>query len=306
MRAVIDIGTNSVRLLVAEILPDRVKPLVKEVRVTRLGQGVDENGLLLQEAMERTLDALQDLTALVPQGVPISILATSAVRDARNRDEFAVLVKETVGVDLQVLSGSQEAELSFRGAAFALRGMDMADPIAVVDIGGGSTEVYTGTKQGQLLGGSSAQMGAVRLLERCGGVRLPDSEEMASALGLAAKESLKHEPKTLVAVGGTASSLAAIIQDLQVYSDAKVDGFSFSREELEECYGKLGRLTVEERRQIPSLQAGREDVIVYGAAILLEVMRLMGFSRLTVSVGDLLYGSLLMTDEQQLTMGFKS
>src|SRR5690554_313982 len=134
MRAVLDVGTNSVRLLAAKVSQGRVEPVTKEVRVTRLGQGVDHSKRLAPEAMARTLAALWELFALIPPGVPVDILATSAVRDAGNREEFARLVQEKLGIPLQILSGAKEAEPSFLGSVSAL---NLPDPITVVDIGGG-------------------------------------------------------------------------------------------------------------------------------------------------------------------------
>ena len=284
--AAIDVGTNSVRLLVAKVSQDKVEPLAREVQVTRLGQGVDERRRLDSVAIDRTLSILTKFTALIPQGAPASIMATSAVRDAENGKEFAQLVKDRTGLTLQILSGLEEAELSFRGAAFSLQDAHLSDPITVVDIGGGSTEIYTGTSYGELLGGGSAQIGAVRLLER-------GRSDVVPILRPVVQKNLELCPQTLVAVGGTATSLAAIIQDLQTYNDEKVTGFSCSLDKLRKCSEKLGRLSLEERRQIPSLQAGREDVIVYGAAILVQVVELMGFSKFYTTSGDLLYGSLM-------------
>lgn len=290
--AVLDVGTNSVRLMLAKVSPQGVEAVTKVVRVTRLGEGVDKTRRLSPKAMARTMDALADLTTLIPPGVPLSIMATSAVREALNGGEFAQLVQERTGVALQVLNGEEEARLSFLGAVYSLRSLLLQDPITVVDVGGGSTEIYTGTSKGRLLGGGSVPVGAVRLLERCQ-TRLPRSEVMAGILEPLVQCNLDFNPQTLVAVGGTATSLAAIIQDLQEYSDEKVQGFSISVDELESCHDRLGRLSLAERRQIPSLQAGREDVIVYGAAILLEVAKMMSFTRLYVSSEDLLYGSLI-------------
>lgn len=303
MRAVLDVGTNSVRLLAAKVSQGRVEPVTKEVRVTRLGQGVDHSKRLAPEAMARTLAALRELFALIPPGVPVDILATSAVRDAGNREEFARLVQEKLGISLQILSGAREAELSFLGAVSAL---NLPDPITVVDIGGGSTEIFTGTNAGGLLGGSSVQIGAVRLLERHPRNSPELHEEIQAALAPAVQENLKFEPKSFVAVGGTANSLAAIIQNLAEYSDDKVAGFSFSLAELADCYAYLGRLSLEERRQIPSLQAGREDIIVYGAAILLHAARMMGVAKIHVSTSSLLHGYLIsQLTSGQLTKGCK-
>ncbi len=292
--AVLDIGTNSVRLILARVSPDGVETLFKEVRVTRLGEGVDTAKRLRPGAIDRTLDTLTDLVALVPPGVPLTIMATSAVRDACNGGEFAQLVQARTGVPLQILSGDEEAKLSFLGAAYSLRTLDLPDPITVVDVGGGSTEIYTGTSQGELLGGGSVSLGAVRLLERCED-RLPAPTE-TEILAPLVWHNLGFRPQTLVAVGGTATSLAAIIQDLKEYSGERVQGFSFSIDELEDCYRRLGRLSLAERRQTPSLQAGREDVIVYGAAILVEVARMLMFSEILVSTGDLLTARLLSSE----------
>lgn len=292
MKAALDVGTNSVRLFVAKVYKDRLEPVLKEVRVTRLGQGVDHNQLLDQKAMERTLAALAELVAQIPAGVPTAIVATSAVRDGKNGSEFAQLVLERTGIPLQVLTGVQEGKLSFRGAVFSLANLTLADPMTIVDIGGGSTEIYTGTKQGELLAGDSLQLGAVRLLERFPQLDSQMREAIVTTLSPLTEINLRFKPQTLVALGGTATSLAVIIQDLPKYSEEKIAGFSFSLAELESCYTRLGKLSVAERRKIPSLQAGREDVIVYGAAILVEVMKLMGFTRVYIALGDLLYGAL--------------
>lgn len=294
MRAVLDVGTNSVRLLVAKVSRGRVEPVTKEVRVTRLGEGVDIKKSLDSKAMDRTLAALQELSSLIPPGVPTKIFATSAVRDASNREEFARLIKEQLGISLQIISGSREAELSFLGAVSALHGLGLPEPITVVDIGGGSTEIYTGTSQGELLGGCSMQVGAVRLLERHPHLDADLDSQIQALLAPGVRGNLRFSPQTLVAVGGTASSLAAIIQDLNEYSDSKVAGFVYSLSELADCYGKLGRLSLEERRQIPSLQAGREDIIIYGAAILLQLVTMMGFPQIYTCTSSVLHGALIV------------
>ena len=293
MRAVIDVGTNSVRLLVAEVTCDGLKPVIRENNVTRLGAGVAQSGMLSEEAITRTIETLRDLAMQIPPGVPRIALATSAVRDARNGHSFARVAAEAIGVPLEILSGAREAELSFMGAVFSLRSLDLQGPITMLDIGGGSTEIYTGTPKGKLLGGGSAQVGSVRMLERFGSCASSMEEEIDRALWPLVQETRQHHPANLVAVGGTATSLAAIIQNLDAYSDEAVTGASFSLEEVRDSYAKLGRLSLKERRGLPSLQAGREDVIVPGAAILVKAAELLGFPRLYISAGDLLYGSLI-------------
>lgn len=302
MRAAIDVGTNSVRLLVARHTARGLEPVIRDMRIVRLGQGVDAAGRLSPAAIERTLKGLEELADLIPPGVPVSAFATSAVRDASNGQEFAQLVEERLGFPLEILSGSREAELSFAGAVLSLRELQLPEPIAVIDVGGGSTEIYTGLSTGELLGGGSSQVGAVRMLERfitthplLPAEKLAMENAIRDLLKPLARQNLAHAPQTLAAVGGTATSLAAIIQDLEEYSDEKVTGVSVSLEELQSVYAQLGRLTLEERRRLPALQAGREDVIVCGAAILLQAAQLLGFRKLYVSAWDLLYARLALS-----------
>lgn len=301
MKAAIDVGTNSVRLLVAERSAQGLKPVLKQVRIVRLGQGVDAAGRLSPGAIERTLAALAELKTLIPPGIPVSAFATSAVRDAQNGQEFARLVEERLGFPLEILSGSREAELSFAGAVLSVGHLGLPEPIAVVDVGGGSTEILTGTAQGELLGGGSSQVGAVRMLERfiTSHPLLQDEqraleEEVRRILAPLVEQVRAYGPRTLIAVGGTATCLAAIMQNLAEYSDAKVTGVRFSLAELKEAYGRLSRLSLEERRGIQGMQAGREDVIISGAAILVQAAQLLGFSALYVSAWDLLHATLAL------------
>ncbi|NMA60522.1 MAG: Ppx/GppA family phosphatase [Firmicutes bacterium] len=299
MKAVIDIGTNSVRLLVAELVEGIVRPYTRLTKITRIGRGVDAAGALPQDGMERTLGVLKEFKELIPAQVAVQVLATSAVRDASNQQEFASLVREQTGWELRVLSGQEEAKLSFRGAVLALPIQDLDYPVSVVDIGGGSTEIFTGDHKGNLLGGGSVQVGAVRMLERfitnhplLEGEWLAMEQEIGQLLAPLVEDNLQCGPKTLLAVGGTATSLAAMIQELPQFDYEKVGGFSFSYQELVDLYRKLGKLSLKERSQIPSLQLGREDVIISGTSILVKTMELLGFEELIVSIGDLLYGSL--------------
>lgn len=300
MKAVFDLGTNSVRLLVAEVNDKCVIQQKKEVRITRLGQGVDKTGKLDKAAITRTLDAVFDLASEISPGVPVSIFATSAVRDAKNAREFSQLVEERIGVPLEILSGAEEAQLSFCGAVLSLCHLDLPDPVSVVDVGGGSTEIYSGLQTGKLLGGGSAQVGAVRMLERfisehplLSQDRASMEDEIERLLQPLVEDNLKLGPKTLIAVGGTATSIAAMIRDLQVYDDYQVTGIAFSKSSLIDSYDHLARLSLQERREIPSLQVGREDVIVCGAAILVKVAEMMGAEEIVTSAWDLLYGKLV-------------
>ena len=263
MRAAIDVGTNSVRILVAKVSPQGLEPVLKEAQVVRLGQGVDAAGRLSAAAMERTLDALEELAGKIPPGVPVVGMATSAVRDAANGQEFAQLFEERLGIPLEILSGAREAELSFAGAVLSLRALNLPEPITVVDVGGGSTEIYTGLATGELLGGGSSQVGAVRMLERLITAhplrkeeKLAMEGEIERILTPVAEQNRAYGPKTLIAVGGTATTLAAVIQDLAEYSDEKVTGFAFSLIELQRIR-KTGHINSGGAKQNPR-PAGRQ------------------------------------------------
>lgn len=305
LRAVLDIGTNSVRLSVVKHGTLGFVPLRREVRITRLGQGVDSLGELHSLSMQRTLEALMELYQFIPSGTPTLILATSAVRDATNKHQFARLVEEKLGLPLRILSGLQEAEFSFGGAVFSLRELHLPGPFTVIDVGGGSTEIYTGLEDGTLLGGGSVQLGAVRMLERfitqhplLESERLAMEAEIKALLLPLVKKNLDYQPQTLVAVGGTATNLAVLAQNLSVFTEEKVQGFSLSLESLVHLYQKLGSLTLEERKQIPTLQPGREDIIVCGTNILIQAVELLGVNQVITSVGDLIYGSLIFAIDE--------
>lgn len=297
MRAVIDIGSNSVRLLVVEVAEYQFRDRIRDLRITRLGEGVDSLGKLSPEGIKRTMSALRELIDLIPDGIPIDVLATSAVRDASNREAFIDLVREEFCLNVHLLLGVSEAELSFRGAIRSVKNLSLPGPYTVVDIGGGSTEIYTGLTDGSLLGGGSLQLGAVRMFERhitSHPVLVSEKNslecEIENILRPLVQESLSFCPRTIIAVGGTATSLAAIAQELPSFEVKKLMSFSLSSMKLREIYDCLGKLNLEERSRVLGLQKGREDIIVAGAAILVKVVEMMKFPRIITSVGDLLYG----------------
>ncbi|HHT74038.1 MAG TPA: Ppx/GppA family phosphatase [Firmicutes bacterium] len=295
MRAVVDLGTNSARLLITE----GPKAIARDLVITRLGRGVDKTGILSQEGMAAAIQALlrfKEQTAAY-NVVPI-VVATSAVRDGANQGQFVEMVREAVGWDVCVLSGEEEAEYSFRGAVLAAV-RDGHGPVAVVDIGGGSTEILVGTKSGTLLGGGSVPVGAVRMTERhITSYPIPSSElqsleaearELLQPLADAAKSA---GPSALIAVGGTATTLAAMDLELTEYDPVKVTGRVLTEARLRRIYRQLGKLSLAELTQLPCLQRGREDIIAAGTGILLTVCQLLGFDECTVSDGDLLMGIL--------------
>lgn len=296
MRGVVDIGTNSVRLLITS----STEVVERQMIITRLGRGVDQDGNLSREAMSATVNALRQFKEVV-QSYSVSpiVAATSAVRDAANRDEFTAMVKEELGWAVRVLTGEDEARFSFQGALTALKGCLPSGNAAVVDIGGGSTEIFGGTSQGELITGGSVQVGAVRMTERhiTGHPILPSElhtmeEEVRSRLKPLVEVMKDVDPKVLVAVGGTATTLAAMMQQLSVYDPEAVTGYVLCQNDLDDIYNQLGKLSVKERQRLTGLDSGRADIIPAGTCILRVVLQLMGFEECIVSDGDLLQGIL--------------
>ncbi len=293
MRAVVDIGTNSVRLLIAE----GTRPMVRDLVITRLGRGVDETGSLSEAGVTRTLNALRRFRQQTEAyGVIPAVVATSAVREAANQQQFVEAVRKAVGWDVRILSGQEEAEYSFRGALLAVAKLPPG-PAAVVDIGGGSTEILVGTGAGQLFAGGSVPVGAVRMTERYV-TGYPAAESDLKAMEAAVQKILSPlaaevssvGPRTLIAVGGTATTLAAVDLELEEYDPEKVTGWVLTASKLRQIYAELAKLTLEELAQLKGLQPGREDIITAGTCILLTVCQLLGFDECIVSDGDLLWG----------------
>lgn len=287
-RAVLDLGSNSVRLLIPQ---EDGEQEIQLRRNMRLAEGVDATGCLSEAAMQRTLQAVQEMIASQPGLMPqqVAAFATSAVRDANNRDEF-VARAAAQGLEVRVLTGDEEAYLAFLGAA---GGRDAC----VFDIGGGSTEVVAG-KKGVVHFARSLQMGAVRLAERCPHhaplqpgedvllqrTAAQEFEGLDDALCLAA-----GAPPRFIAVGGTVQALSAI--ELGGKDVDKVHGHRLDKADIRAIFKKLAAMTVEQRMQaMPTLSPGRADVIVSGTALLLSLMRELGTGAVEVSMRDTLHG----------------
>lgn len=283
--AAIDVGSNSTRLLVADVTePGVVLPVRGRLETTRLGQGMTA-GRLLPAAMERTLAVITGFIRLAEEegAVETVVAATSAVRDAANRDEFARAVRSATGRSLRVLSGPEEAYLSYLGVASGLPGVDNA---VVVDIGGGSTE-FTWSRNGHTCC-ISVNAGAVRMNE--GGY---GNGQIRQVLDEALRAVRRDGFNTLVGVGGTATTLAAITMGLHRYDPARVHGFRLERRAVDELDRKLHALNLEERKKVPGLQPQRADIIPAGARILSRVLHGLGADYLVVSEADILYGLVL-------------
>jgi exopolyphosphatase/guanosine-5'-triphosphate,3'-diphosphate pyrophosphatase len=291
--AAIDCGTNSTRLLVAD---ERGAPLERLMRITRLGQGTDATGALAPEAVDRTVTVLREYRAVMDRhGVErVRMTATSAARDAGNRDAFFAAASEAVGTRPELLSGEEEARLSFRGATAEL---DPADgPFLVVDIGGGSTEFAVGTSEAD--GVASTDMGCVRMTEKYLHNDPPAPEELSQVLSVA-RDWLDDvardvpavgEARRLVGLAGTVTTVAAVELGLAIYDRARIHHFLLSRPAAEDVFRTLATEPRRQRAHNPGLEAGRVDVIVAGTAILVAVMRYFEFDECLVSEADILDG----------------
>jgi exopolyphosphatase/guanosine-5'-triphosphate,3'-diphosphate pyrophosphatase len=299
--AVVDIGSNSTRLLIAEVEGERVtRELVRHSEVTRLGAGVDADGRLRDEAMQRVYTTLDGYKAEIDErgvGAAVAVL-TSAVRDSANGEEFADTVRDRYGLEPHVLSGDQEAELTFLGATSERDASDRV-PTLVLDIGGGSTEMIIGSG-GEVGFHVSTQAGVVRQTERHLHADPPDPAQMDALVadvhgileaGVPADQrgAVQHG----IAVAGTATSLAAIAQHLDPYDPERVHGYLLSAGECDRILGELAAMTVEQRRHVAGLHPDRAPTIVAGVLIFREVLRLFGLSEIEISEHDILRGAAL-------------
>ncbi|MFE9951956.1 exopolyphosphatase [Streptomyces sp. NPDC005531] len=303
--AAIDCGTNSIRLLVADADPatGELTELDRRMEIVRLGQGVDRTGRLAPDALERTFAACRRYADVIKEhgAEKLRFVATSASRDAENRDEFVRGVLDILGVEPEVISGDQEAEFSFEGATKELAGRDhLAKPYLVVDIGGGSTEFVVGDDR--VLAARSVDIGCVRMTERHlvrdGVVTDPPTlgqitairADIDAALDLAEESVPLTEAATLVGLAGTATTVAAIALGLQEYDFEAIHHSRISFEQVQEITGRLVTSTHAERAAIPAMHPGRVDVITSGALVLLAVMKRTGAREVVVSEHDILDG----------------
>jgi exopolyphosphatase/guanosine-5'-triphosphate,3'-diphosphate pyrophosphatase len=295
--AAVDMGTNSTRLLVARSGPDgKLDVLARHNTITRLGQGVDSSGTLADVAVERTLAALREYRSVMDDlGVTeVRAAATSAARDADNREQFFDAVEEVVSTRPELLSGSEEGRMSFRGATGEL---DPAlGPFLVVDIGGGSTEFILGTTDVE--GVLSTDVGCVRLTEKFLQHDPPQPEELSAAISLvdAHLEDVRRElpgvgdAQTLIGVAGTITTVAAVELGLAEYDRDKIHHFRLSHDAAEDVFRTLATEARADRIHNPGLEEARADVIVGGCCVLVAIFRRLGFDEMIVSESDILDG----------------
>ncbi|MGV9269985.1 Ppx/GppA phosphatase family protein [Kitasatospora sp. NPDC003701] len=300
--AAIDCGTNSIRLLVADLDPETgaITDLDRRMIINRLGQGVDRTGRLHPDALARTFAACREYAEVISGfGVGpdrIRFVATSASRDAENSDEYAKGVRDILGVGPEVVSGEEEAHLSFVGATKELTGGQFPAPYLVFDLGGGSTEFVLGAADVQAA--RSVDIGCVRLTERhFGGAELPSAEQVAEARAHVRAELDKAEEAvpltgaaTLVGLAGTVTTVSAIAQDLPAYDSERIHHSRIGREQVARIAAELLSATHAQRAAIPSMHPGRVDVIAAGALELLEIMERTGAAEVVVSEHDILDG----------------
>jgi exopolyphosphatase / guanosine-5'-triphosphate,3'-diphosphate pyrophosphatase len=293
--AVVDIGTNSTRLLVAEVDGGELTELQRESVVTRLGEGVDATGRLGDAPMQRVFDVLEGYAEAIDRHdvqVRTAVL-TSAVRDAENGAEFAAAVRDRYGLDADTLSGDEEARLTSLGAT-AARGGD--EPLVVIDIGGGSTELVVGAP-GTVEFHTSTQVGVVRHGERHLHSDPPTADELQAlaedargTIDAAVPADVRGRPGGGVAVGGTATQLASIDLGLGEHDRDRVEGHAMTRERLAELRDRLAALPLAERREVRGLDPARAPTIVAGVVILLEASGAFGLDGIEVSERDILWG----------------
>ncbi|MCW2745044.1 MAG: Ppx/GppA phosphatase [Mycobacterium sp.] len=296
----IDCGTNSLRLLVRDLAapPTPGSELVRRNEIVRLGQDVDRTGRLADDALERTRKVLVDYAAVCRElGVArLRMVATSATRDAANRDTFVALVHDTLGVEPDVVTGDEEARLSFTGATLGLP-PDLASPLLVVDLGGGSTEVVLGTAEGGPTAAHSMDVGCVRLTERRlhGDPVTPDEiatlrADVAAALDAAERDVPLREARSMIGLAGTVVTLAALSLGLSVYDPLRVHHSRLSVGQVSALAAQLAGSTHAERAASPVIHPGRVDVIAAGALVLEQVMLRAGVPELLASEADILDG----------------
>jgi exopolyphosphatase/guanosine-5'-triphosphate,3'-diphosphate pyrophosphatase len=298
--AAIDCGTNSLRLLVADVSGDgRLVDVAREMRIVRLGEGVDRTGEIAPAALDRTLSVLSAYTReLRDLGARrVRMVATSATRDARNRADFTAGVREILGVPPEVITGEQEAALSFAGAtADLVVRPDLPPPYLVVDIGGGSTEFILGAAEGPIAS-RSVDIGCVRLAERHLKDDPPTPQQLAAAAGDIAAALVDvartvelEAASTLVAVAGTATTVAALALGLAEYDADRIHLSAISLSDVERVYAELAAMTAKQRATLGPMHPGRVDVIVAGALILRQVVRAAGTGAMVASEHDILDG----------------
>jgi exopolyphosphatase/guanosine-5'-triphosphate,3'-diphosphate pyrophosphatase len=293
--AVIDCGTNSIRLLIAEISGSNFKEVIRTMEIVRLGQGVDENKAFHPDAINRTLSAVKSFKEIIDENKvdKIRFCATSATRDAMNRNLFIDGVRDILNVQVEVIPGEEEAALSFTGATYQLD--QGSGPFLVVDIGGGSTEFVYGDKK--VISAKSVNIGCVRMSERHLTNQPPTMDQIASAIvdiDIAITQAAVSVPinsaKSLIAVAGTATTVAAAALDLSKYDRDLIHLSKISADKVHKVAQMFQSMNKNEISALPYMHEGRVDVITAGSLVLSRVMAATGAAEFVASESDILDG----------------
>lgn len=308
----IDIGSNTFRLLIARVVGERLTTLVKELATVRLSRKVTTNRILAPDAVERALSVLQHFNAILDQWQPQYIRAcgTAALRTADNSNDFLSLAQQTLGVEIEIITGSEEARLSLVGT-MAFMEQQGPGPVLLVDVGGGSTELACAAEGGGADSGgeypapkvASLMLGVVSLTEKFLHRPITTPEEIINMTDHIRKHlsaalekltpCLHRSLPMIIGTGGSATSMAALALDLESYDEQKVQGHTLTRSRLAGLWQRLVTFTAAERNLLPGLQDGRGEILLAGIRIYQVLLELLNAQRLTISDAGLLEGILL-------------
>jgi len=298
--AAVDCGTNSLRLLVVDLDVDQghAEQVERRTTIVRLGQGVDRTGVFAEEALIRTFACIEEYAEVIAglDVAAVRFVATSAARDVANRDQFLAGVRSRIGVDAEIISGDEEAALSYDGATRELaRSGGVDEPVLVVDIGGGSTEFVIRSHAGAPVRGQSVDVGSVRLTER----HLADDPPTAAQVdavrrdveaAIATVDVPLDDARTIVGVTGTITTMAAMVLDLEVYDREQVNEAHLARADVLAAVDQIVAMSVAQRSALPFMHPDRADVIGAGALVLAGVVERLDLPELRVSSHDILDG----------------
>jgi len=291
----IDIGTNSMRLLIAEYKDGKIINRKKYVNTTRIGQGVDSQGYITDEAIERNINALIEFSKICKEEEckEIYCMGTSALRDSKNKELFIKLAKEKANINVDIISGEKESNLGFMGV---LQGLENQEDILVIDIGGGSTEFIIGNKNG-IRFAKSENVGALRMTEKFlkqDPINETEFKNMSDFIYEEIKDTLKYIEKDgvqkIVGIGGTITSLSAINQKMESYSMDKIHNSKVTLGEIELILQNLKKMTLNDKKNLKGLQTKRADIITAGVEILYTIMKNIEINEIIVSEYDNLEG----------------
>lgn len=291
----IDIGTNSMRLLICDYIDNKLENRVKFVNTTRIGKDVDKNGYISEEAIHRNIEALKEFANICKENKceKIYAMGTSALRDSKNKEEFINLAKKESEIDVEIITGEKESNLGFKGV---LEGLNSEEDILVLDIGGGSTEFIIGGVEG-IKFAKSEDVGALRMTEKFltkDPICEKEFDDMTSFLENEIDETLKYIKtkgiKKLVGIGGTITSLSAMNQELEVYSMERIHNSSISKNDIKSILQNLKKMTLSDKKDLKGLQPKRADIITTGVKILDIIMEKLEIENIIVSEYDNLEG----------------